>query len=37
MTKHGLLEFDGQVTHANQGGIFSVTLDNECRNAGEGP
>ena len=28
MTKQGLLEFDGHVTHENQGGLFHVTLDN---------
>ena len=27
MTKQGRLEFDGYVTHANQGGLVPVTLD----------
>ncbi len=28
MTKQGRLEFDGHVTHANQGGLVHGTLDN---------
>jgi hypothetical protein len=36
MTEQGLLEFDGHVTHANQGGLVYVTLDNRVGdNAGE--
>jgi hypothetical protein len=27
MTEQGLLEFDGHVTHANQGGLVYVTLE----------
>jgi translation initiation factor IF-1 len=28
MMKQGLLEFDGYVTHVNQGGLVYVTLNN---------
>jgi hypothetical protein len=28
MTKHGVLEFGGHVTHKSQRGLFCVTLDN---------
>ncbi len=28
MTKEGVSECDGHVTHENQGGLFNVTLDN---------
>ena len=36
MTKQGRLEFDGYVTHANQGGLVPVTLDHNASDAGEG-